>query len=127
MDTNTTEELPRPDLRNVRVIVVVFAMPGCGACDDYLPKFMHAVRQHQRWGAPFHVWRPGLPIHPGTIPVLLYDAASPDPALQDFADRLQIEATPTTAVLGRRSVHKVEGSLGPMEIDNLLYVARRMA
>jgi thiol-disulfide isomerase/thioredoxin len=114
-----------PDLRNTRVIVVVWAMPGCGACDEYLPMFLKQVHAHRAHGAPFHVWSPGKPIEPGEIPVLLYDAASENEELQEFADRLGVSATPTTFMLTRYGVSKAEGAVSPSEVDQLLYAAQR--
>jgi thiol-disulfide isomerase/thioredoxin len=114
-----------PDLRNTRVLVVVWAMPGCGACDDYLPIFLQQVEAHRQQGAPFHVWSPGRQIKPGEIPVLLYDASSENEELQDFADRLKVTATPTTYVLTHWGTTKVEGAVDANEIDKLLNTAQR--
>jgi hypothetical protein len=114
-----------PDLRHTRVLVVVWAMPGCGACDEYLPMFLDQVAAMQKNGAPFHVWSPGKTIEPGEIPVLLYDAASESEELQDFADRLKVTATPTTCVLTRWGATKVEGALDVPAVQRLLYQAQR--
>lgn len=113
-----------PDLRRTKAVLVVFAMPGCGACDDYLPKFMERIEAYIAVGAPFIVWSPGQQIRPGQIPVLLYDAASKADELQDFADRLKVTATPSTYLLTRTGTHKVEGSIQPAEIDKLLVSAQ---
>jgi len=108
------------DLRNTKVLIAVFAMPGCGACDEYLPRFGRQVRRFQQAGAPFHIWHPGDEIVPGMIPVLIYDAAADNAELQAFADRLKIVATPTTAMLTRPSVVKVEGAIDDAQIEQLL-------
>ncbi len=113
-----------PDLRNTRVIVVVWAMPGCGACDDYLPKFLARVDAFNQNGAPFLVWSPGKAIAPGQIPVLLYDAASTDAELQDFADKLKVTATPTTCVLTHWNTSKIEGAVPEDQIDEILMAAQ---
>lgn len=114
-----------PDLRNTKVLVVVWAMPGCGACDEYLPMFLERVAAFQKAGAPFHVWSPGQPIKNGEIPVLLYDAASDNEELQNFADKLKITATPTTCVLLRYGSTKLEGSIPQADVDQVLEAAQR--
>lgn len=114
-----------PDLRNTRVLVVVWAMPGCGACDDYLPKFLARVDAFRAQGVPFNVWAPGQPLLATDIPVLLYDAASKDEELQDFADKLKVTATPTTCVLTRSNTAKIEGAVPDDEIDQILDAAQR--
>jgi hypothetical protein len=113
-----------PDLRNTKAVIVVFAMHGCPPCEEYLPRLTERLQEHAAGGAPFHVWSPGEPIYPGTIPVLFYDAASKDDELQDFADRLKISATPTTCLLTRAGTSKIEGSMSPDKIDQLLVSAR---
>jgi hypothetical protein len=114
-----------PDLKNTRVLVVVWAMPGCGACDEYLPMLLKQIEAHKSHGAPFHIWSPGKAIEPGEIPVLLYDAASEDEELQEFADRLGVSATPTTYLLTRYGTSKIEGAVPSSDIDQLLYAAQR--
>jgi hypothetical protein len=114
-----------PDLRRTNVVLVVWAMHGCGPCNTYLPQFMERVEAHAAAGAPFRVWSPGQPIKPGEIPVLFYDAASKDDGLQDFADRLGVAATPTTYMLTRTDTVKLEGAKSPDEIDRLLESAQR--
>ena len=109
-----------PDLRGTKVIVVVWAMPGCGACDDYLPRFLERVEALKARQVPFHVWVPGEPIAKGSIPVLLCDAASTDEALQDLADKMKVTATPTTCVMTHYNTAKVEGSVPVDQIDALL-------
>jgi hypothetical protein len=89
-----------------RVIVVVFAMPDCPACEDYVPRFLKRAAPYQQQGG---------------VPVFIYNAASEDPNLQAFADRFSISATPTTLVLPRGPGHiKVEGSIDDAMIETLL-------
>jgi len=114
-----------PDLRHTRVLVVVWAMPDCGACDEYLPMFLQQVATHRANGAPFNVWAPGKAIMPGEIPVMLYDAAAENDELQAFADRLGVSATPTTCMLTRNGTTKIEGAIGSAEVDQLLQAAQR--
>lgn len=113
------------DLSNTRALVVVFAMHGCGACDDYLPKFMERIEAWQAAGVPFHVWSPGDQLEPGQIPVLLYDASAQDDDLQGFADKLSVKVTPTTYVMTRWNTTKAEGSIDADKLDGLLRSAYR--
>lgn len=112
----------KPDLRQISVLVVVFGMDGCGACDAYIPKF---TKQVAAAGAPFTIWAPGDKLARGQIPVLFYDASSEDPELAAFADQLKITATPTTCVLTRYGTTKVEGAIPPEQVDALLVAAQR--
>jgi hypothetical protein len=111
------------DLSQTRVVVAVFAMHGCGPCEEFLPRFTAHVERFQRTGYPFVLLRPGAKLKPGQIPVMIYDAAADNTELQAFADRLGVAATPTTAMLTRRGVTKLEGSLEDTQIDQLLYAA----
>lgn len=113
-----------PDLRNTKAVIVVFAMHGCPPCEEFLPRFTDRLGQYAAAGAPFYVWSPGEQIYPGTIPVLFYDAASTDDELQNLADRLKISATPTTCLLTRSGVTKVEGAMTDAKIDQLLTSAQ---
>jgi hypothetical protein len=113
------------DLANTRVLVVVWAMPGCGACDEYMPVFTERVAAAQANGAPFKLCPPSKTVAPGEIPVLFYDAASENEELQDFADKLGVTATPTTCMMTRYGTTKIEGAIPPGEIDKLLYAAHR--
>jgi hypothetical protein len=112
-----------PDLRHTRALIVVFVMPGCGACEEFLPRFLALIGHHQAAGLPFRVWQPGQHLNPGEIPVLVYDAASEDPELQAFADRLKITATPTTALMTRASTARIEGALDDDQARRLLAAA----
>jgi len=111
------------DLSQTRVVVIVFAMDGCGPCEEYLPRFVKHVERFKRSGYPFVIVKPGTAIEPGQIPVMIYDASSEDDELQTFADRLGVSATPTTAMLTRRDTVKLEGGLEDDQIDQLLYAA----
>jgi hypothetical protein len=113
-----------PDLRGTKAVLVVWAMHGCPACDQYLPQLTERIAAHAADGAPFHIWAPGEAIYRGRILVLFYDAASKDEELQDLADRLGVTATPTTCLMTRTGVHKVEGSMTPDKIDQLLIAAQ---
>jgi hypothetical protein len=114
------------DLSRTNVLLVVFMMDGCGACEDYTPKFMQRVEAFRAQGVPLRVMGVGSkPLKAGEIPVMLYDAAAPDDELQAFADRLGVTATPTTCLLTRSGTTKVEGAIEPADIDKLLLAAHR--
>lgn len=111
------------DLSHTRVLVVVFAMHGCGPCEEFLPRFKAQVERFKRSGYPFVMVSPGSELEPGQIPVMIYDAASEDGELQTFADRIGVSATPTIAMMTRRDTVKIEGSMDDRQIDELLYAA----
>ena len=115
------------DLGHTRVLLVVFGMPGCGACDEFVPKFLQQVEAYKQRGVPFRVISASdKKVEPGEIPVMLYDAAADNEGLQDFADKLGISATPTTCMLTRWSgTTKIEGAISPAEVDGLLQAAVR--
>lgn len=109
------------DLTPHKVVIIVFGMPDCGACEDYLPRFSARVA---RRGRPLHIYRPGKPVPTGAVPILVYDVASPDREIQALADRYAISATPATLVLRRGpGAFKVEGSLDDAQIDHVLALA----
>ena len=114
------------DLANTRVLLVVWAMPGCGACDEYMPVFTERVENARKvHGVPFKIVSANQKVAPGEIPVLFYDAAAENEGLQDFADRLGVTATPTTCMMTHHGTTKIEGAIPPDEIDQLLYAAHR--
>lgn len=109
------------DLTPYKVVIIVFGMPGCGACEAYLPRFSARAARH---GRRLHVYRPGRPVPAGAVPILVYDAASPDEGVQDLANRYAISSTPSTLVLRRGpGAFKVEGNLSDAQIDHLLGLA----
>ena len=81
---------------NARVVVVVVGQPGCGACEEYLPKVQAIAPSYAR-----------------VLPIVILSAADPRPEVQAWMDQYKIEATPTTLVLRRRElgggVWKMEG------------------
>jgi thiol-disulfide isomerase/thioredoxin len=112
------------DIGNQKVVVIVFAMGECPACEAYLPRLLAEAEQLKAHAYPFVVYVPGQTISPRAIPLVVYDAASPDPAIQALADRFEVSATPTTLVLMRGpGSFKVEGSLANNQISWLLNMA----
>jgi thiol-disulfide isomerase/thioredoxin len=99
------------DASQARVIVAVFVMDGCPACHDYLPRFQQVADPYAKAG----------------VPIIVYDAASEDPAVQQLADRWDIQATPTTVVALRGpGLLKEEGSMGEADIKKLMDTAYRI-
>jgi thioredoxin-like negative regulator of GroEL len=97
------------DPNNARVVVVLFTIAGCEACEEYKPRFQRAARQFQQY-----------------IPIILLDAN--DPRNQDFAQRLNVANVPATFVLRRPTgVIRAEGTLPDSQIAWLLGVAAREA
>lgn len=114
-----------------KVVVLVFAMHGCPACDHYLPRFITEADALSRQLAPqgiAFVVNPEAQPPAGTIPVLVFDAAADDAEVQKLADRFGVQATPTTVVAARGpGSFKVEGSLANNQIQWVLLMASEAA
>ena len=109
------------DLAPHQAVIVVFGMAECPACEGYIPRLVDKAMAR---GKIFHIYEPGQPIPKGKIPVLIYDAMSPDEGVQELADRYRVEATPSTLVLLRGPGScKIEGSIDDNQIDHLLDLA----
>jgi thiol-disulfide isomerase/thioredoxin len=109
------------DLGQARAVIVVFAMPGCPACEEYLPKLDRWVQAHRRVGHPFEYYDLQRGVRDGAIPIAIIDITSPDPGIQAYADQNRLNAMPTTLSFVRgRTVARHEGGLEDREIDQLL-------
>jgi len=117
------------DLSACKVVVYVFAMDGCPACEHYLPRFTAEAQmlneQFQREGQHTRFWiNPEVSPPAGVIPVFVYDAASPDANVQALADQFGVQATPTTVIAVRGpGSFKCEGSLANNQIRWILLMA----
>lgn len=104
--------MSQPDLSQANVVVLVFVMDGCSACDEYLPVFKKIAAPYKQAG----------------IPILIYDIGDDAPdAVDALAERFGVEATPTT-VVARRGLPgylKVEGDDGPAATKQLMDAALR--
>lgn len=88
-----------------RVAVIVFHLPGCEACAEYVPRF-------ERAAAPLR----------GQVPIYVLDANAPQN--QAVADRFGVAAVPCTLVLRQpHGVLRREGALHDDEIAWVLAVA----
>jgi len=106
------------DLTLYSVVIIIFKMEGCGACEGYMPRLVAHLSR------PFYLYE-GRKIPPTGIPVLVYDAASEDPKVQQLANRYAIHDMPATLVLRRgQGAFKVEGALDDAQIDYMLQLAR---
>jgi thiol-disulfide isomerase/thioredoxin len=104
-------------------VIFVFAMGECPACEHYLPRLVAEADSLRAQGYTFAV-NPKQNVPTGTIPILIYDAASPDVDVQKLADRYGVTATPTTIVVLRDGGgFRVEGSLANNQITWLLLMA----
>ncbi len=83
--------------------VFVFAMHGCGACEEYLPRFQQLAGPYRR-----------------QIPIGIYDVAKGGRAAM-LGDKLGVKATPTTIVMdGHGRLQRFVGALGNTAINQLL-------
>jgi len=84
--------------------VFVFAMHGCSACDEYLPRF-------KQLSGPLR----------NQMPIGIYDLAKDGLGATNFAGKLGVQATPTTVVMDRRGrLHRYVGAVGNAVIRELL-------
>lgn len=83
--------------------VFVFAMHGCGACEDYVPRF-------QQLAGPYR----------GNLAIGVYDLAKGGRDAM-FADRMGVQATPTTIAMDKHGrLRRVVGSIADSAIRTLL-------
>lgn len=93
---------------DVDAIVVVFVMKGCGHCEDYLPTFRQVARSWNR-----------------TVPAYEIRVDKMTEEQTRFADRMKVEATPTTVAVSRRSggAMRLEGAQSPAAVNYLFQQA----
>jgi thioredoxin-like negative regulator of GroEL len=96
-------------VNNSRVVVVVFTIAGCEACEEYKPRFRRLAQHYQPY-----------------VPIMMFDAN--DPQCTDLANRLKVHAVPATFVLRRPTgLIRIEGGIPDSQIAWLLGVAAREA
>ncbi len=124
MGETSAQALVVDPLDHTNIVIVVFAMPGCPACSDYLPRLHRQLDGYVKLGHPFIVHDGQSPIPSRAIPVLIYDATAKDQSVQDFANKHSIVNLPTTILLPKIGwPAKYEGSLTDGQIYNLLNAA----
>lgn len=98
-----------PDLSNENVVVILFKMEGCPACEEYEPRFQRIAEPYQ-----------------GHFPILIFDVT--DPTMQAVADRLKVYGLPATFVLRRPvGLIRAEGNIDDHELAWMLDAAAREA
>lgn len=107
------------NVEHCNAVIVVFAMHGCPACEDYKPRLEREVTRWQADGWPFVIAHDGQVFSRRQIPVLFINAASPH--FQTAADQMDVQGVPLT-ILYRRGYmpHRVEGALDDQQIYDLL-------
>lgn len=107
-----------------RIVILVFAMPGCPACHEYLPRLQMQVKGFQKLGQPLVYYEPHMVTADGDVPIVIVDSTSPDPSVQRVADQYQVHALPTTILMPKVGhPAKFEGALDDQQIYELLNVA----
>lgn len=108
----------------VDVVIIVFGMHDCPACQQFLPRLYDHIEKQRLLGQPFVVHQMGAHIEKGTIPILVYDVASEDPGVQRLADKHQVSALPSTIVLPKYgAATKWEGNLDDASIYQMFGTA----
>lgn len=108
------------DLTNVKALIFVFALPGCHACHDYLPRLEKQVKTFQQHGIPVVIYSGKAPTK-GQIPVIIADSSSPDASIQALLDQYGIDAMPTTVLITHNAQPAIlVGALDEMQIYELL-------
>lgn len=87
--------------------VFVFVLTGCGACEEFLPRFQRVCTPFRRY-----------------LPIGVYDIAR-DKRAMAFSDKLGVRATPTMVTLSpsgqlRRTVGAVDDATIARTIDGVL-------
>lgn len=109
------------DLNGTRSVVIVFAMDGCPACEEYKPRLIKMVELFQAHGQPLVFYQVGMPLLPRQIPVIILDGASDDESVVSLADEHKIEALPTTLLLRTTApTAKIEGAVDDQQIHAAL-------
>lgn len=112
------------DLSHTNILILVFAMPGCPACHEFLPKLQKQIVGYQKLGHPFVLWEGSGSLKPGQIPVVILDSTTKDAEVQALADKHQITGLPTTVLLPKVGFPaKYEGALNDGQIYDLLNIA----
>lgn len=116
------------NVQNCRAVIIVFAMAGCPACEDYKPRLVREVERWRAQHAPFLIVErdEGQTFAHGEIPVILIDAEAEHDFIQGLADQYKIQGVPATLLLTHRAApEKLEGALDDREIYDLLTRAAR--
>jgi len=103
-----------------KVVILVFAMPGCPACHEYLPRLYEHIDMAQQAGNPIVLYQDGMDVGRDVIPVVVLNSTSQDAQLQALCDQHKISALPTTMVLPRWGMAvRYEGALPDADIRDM--------
>jgi thiol-disulfide isomerase/thioredoxin len=112
------------DVSHLNVIMLVFGLPGCGACEDYVPRLKAQAREFEDidiFDESVSKSKRKVKAKAGTLPVFIYNVDAQDPELQALADQYEIRAMPTTIVLVRPSgALRYEGPISDKQINYVL-------
>lgn len=108
------------DLKHVRSLIIVFAMPGCHHCHEYLPKLQRHVDNFKSHGVPL-IYYANRPLVRGQIPIIVVDSTTNDPQIQSMLDQYKVEGMPTTVLwTWNARPRTLEGDLDDPTIHELL-------
>lgn len=97
--------MPDVQIDQQPVLVILFGLRGCPACEDALPKFRAVAARH-----------PGVTAY-----------AVDSEKVQQAADRYRVRATPTTVLLSfGRQADRIEGDPGERRLEALFNAAESM-
>ena len=112
------------DVSHLRVIMLVFGLPGCGACEDYVPRLKARAKEFEEvdvFDDRTSNSKRKMKAKVGTLPIFIYNVDARDPELQKLADQYEIQAMPTTIVLVRpQGALRYEGPISDKQIDFVL-------
>jgi len=109
------------DLSRTKAVILVFAMPGCHACHDYLPRLQKQITAFKRSGCPIHYHELGCTVPRNAIVVAIFDSTSQDPELQALLDQYKIQGMPTTLLLTHNAAPvQLEGAIDDQQIYTML-------
>lgn len=111
-------------LDQTKALILVFGLPDCPACEEYVPRLTRQIEGFIAYGQPFVLYDNKQPLKPGQIPVIILDAGVDDPNVQALADQHQVEGLPTTVLMTQKHGHYKElGALDDQQIYKLLTTA----
>ena len=92
------------DLSPYRVLIAVFGMPECPACEAYIPRLVERVEALRAAGAKISIYDPTstTPVPTDSALVVIYDVSSEDASVQTGApeDRILVVRTALMESLG---------------------------
>lgn len=112
------------NVEHCHAVIVVFAMEGCPACEEYKPRLEKEIKRWQANNAPLVIGQKGQTFGPYEVAVIFVDAASEDPQVQQLANDFAIEGVPATILFTRKArPRKIEGAVDDVQIYAMLLEA----